>query len=83
MTIESLYIDLPVSDPGISIATEQSGDFGFFFGALMVDRCGGDKLRLQCYADESAAPQHMVVASDSARALRDYILADRPDNAVL
>lgn len=44
----------------------------------MVDRCGGDKLRLQCYATELAAPKHRVVASYRARFLRDYIVADRP-----
>lgn len=79
---EVVYIDLPLSDPNVSIATEQARDLGFFFGAVMVDRCGGDKLRLQSYAAEVAAPDHMVIASDRARRLRDYILADRPASTV-
>jgi hypothetical protein len=79
---EVYYLDLSLSDPSVNVAPEQSRDLGFFFAALMVARCGSDRLRLPRYDPAPAAASHMVVASDQAKRLRDYVLDDRQGLAV-
>jgi hypothetical protein len=76
---EVIYLDIPLNDPATNYAVAQARGRGFFFGALMVDRRGCDRLRLQNYDCALAAPEAMVVASDEARLLLDYILADSED----
>jgi len=70
------YLDLPLWDAAVGRATACAREQGFRFGALMVDRRGGDRLRLQSYDSGIAAPGAMVLASDSARRLLDFVLAD-------
>lgn len=73
---EVLYLDLPLADAAIDVAVNCAVEAGFFYGALMVDRCGGDRLRLQYYDPELAAPGAMVIASAEGRALRDLIVLE-------
>lgn len=76
--VEVEYLDLPLQDPGIGEAVDTASEQGFFFGALMVDRCGCDHLRLQRFPADLAAPASMVLATPEARSLLDYLLADAP-----
>ena len=74
---EVVYLDIPLADPGCEHAVRVAREQGMFFGALMVDRRGCDRLRLQRYDEALAAPDHMVVATPQARALLDFVQADR------
>jgi hypothetical protein len=74
--IEVVYLDVPLSDPAAPVAVEAAREQGFCFGALMVDRRGCDRLRLQRYEQHLAAPEQMIVSSPDARALLDYVLRD-------
>lgn len=74
---ELLLLDLSLSDPALERAAGIAREQGFFFGGLMVDRCGADRLRLQRYDPALACPEAMVLASDEARRLRDFILEDQ------
>ncbi len=73
---EVLYLDIPLNIPATTCAVEHARERGFFFGALMVDRRGSDRLRLQFYDRFLAAPSAMIVASAEARFLLDYIMTD-------
>ena len=72
-----IYLDIPLSDPGCAYAVNAARDLGLFFGALMADRRGCDRLRMQYFAQAAAAPGHMVVATPEARQLLDFILSER------
>lgn len=74
---EVLYLDLPLSDAAVNRATVEARDRGFFFGALMIERRGGDRLRLQFYGPASAAAGHMVLASPQAEELLAFVMADQ------
>ena len=74
---EVFYIDLPLGDPAVGRATGEARDRGFFFGALMVERRGGDRLRLQTYGVDAAAAGHMVLASAQAEQLLEFVLDDQ------
>jgi len=74
---EVLYLDIPLSDPGCEQAVRVARQQGLFFGALMVDRRGCDRLRMQRFDARLAAPEHMVVATDEARALLEFVLQDQ------
>jgi len=73
---EVCYLDVALNDPQVDQSVEAARSAGFFFGGLMVERSGTDRLRLQRYVETLAAPQHMVVASSEAQALLQYVLDD-------
>lgn len=75
--LEVCYIDISLSDPAVAQSVAIARARGFFFGALIVERCGSDKLRLQRYAAEIAAPEAMVLASSEAEALLATVIADQ------
>jgi Acetyltransferase (GNAT) domain len=77
MEVEVNYVDIPLSHSGSNMAVDIANAAGFFFGALKLDRGGCDRLRLQRYAREMAAPEHMVAATEEARALLSFVQADR------
>ena len=74
---EVIYLDVSLADPAVDAAVEIARNNGFFFGALLVDRLGCDRLRLQCYDPAVAAPNSMVVATEQGQALLDYIVEDQ------
>ena len=74
---EVIYLDIPLADPGCERAVQVARAQGMFFGALMVDRRGCDRLRMQRYDDILAAPDYMVLATPQARALLDFVQVDR------
>lgn len=74
---EVIYLDISLNDPASNLAVSKARAQGFFFGALMVDRCGSDKLRLQSYDCNLANPEAMVISSEEAKSLLEYVLADQ------
>jgi len=75
-TNEVMYIDVPLGDPVGATAVVAARALGFFFGALMIDRCGDDHLRMQHYHQKSVATDAMVLASEKTKALLEFIVAD-------
>lgn len=75
--IEVQLLDLSLSDERIDHAVRLARRAGFCFGALMVDRCGTDYLRLQRYDDSLVSPEAMVIASPEAQALLEQVLLER------
>lgn len=76
---EVCYIDLPLGDPAVGVATQRARAAGLIFGALMVERRGGDSVRLQGYREDSAAPGHMVLGTDRACELQRVVLEDQAE----
>lgn len=74
---EVVYLDIPLHEPSSGFAVECANSLGFFFGAIMIERNASDRLRLQRYAKKLAAPEHMVVASQEAQALLEFVLLDQ------
>jgi GNAT superfamily N-acetyltransferase len=74
--VDVIYVDIPLGDPCVDSVVETARSLGFFFGALMVDRRGSDRLRMQRYKSLITAPNNMVIASPETATLLDYILDD-------
>jgi GNAT superfamily N-acetyltransferase len=75
--LEVSYVDIPLNDPRVDFAVEQVRSQGFFFGALMVDRRGCDRLRMQRFEAGVAAPEQIVIGSVEAADLLAFVLNDR------
>jgi hypothetical protein len=73
---EVVYLDLPLSDPAVGYAVENARQLRFFYGALMIERCGSDWLRLQRYDRHLVAPEAMKIASEVGVNLLSFILSD-------
>lgn len=73
---EVVYLDLPLSDPAVGYAVENVRQLRFFYGALMIERCGSDWLRLQRYDRHLVAPEAMKIASEVGANLLSFILSD-------
>lgn len=74
---EVVYLDIPLATAASGYAATCANKLGFFFGALMVERGGTDRLRMQRYIKTLAAPRHMVVASVEAQELLEFVLTDQ------
>lgn len=77
-SMEVSYIDLPLDNPNIDLAVEISRKQGFFFGGLLVERCGCDRLRLQKVQPELFDPAGLSIASERGGELLKFILGDMP-----
>ncbi|MEM9255317.1 MAG: hypothetical protein AAGA91_07710 [Pseudomonadota bacterium] len=74
---EVIYIDLPLADHAISYAVKEARTRGFFFGSLMVDRCGSDRLRLQSYSKHCVMPDAMVIHGPQGENLLELVLEEQ------
>lgn len=70
------YLDLPLADPAIHQAVEIAREIGFFYGSLILERCGSDRIRMQYYDQALYQPDNLKIASDEGKALRDFVLKD-------
>lgn len=73
---ELMTVDISLQNSGVDLAVAQAREQGFFFGALTVERCGGDRLRLQRYRHSLSAPDAMVISSEEGRELLDFVVSD-------
>ena len=77
--LEVSYLDLPLDNPNLEEFIEQARAWSFFFGGLLVDRCGRDWLRLQKVMPDLIDPASLSIASPRGRQLLDIVLSDMPD----
>lgn len=74
-----MYVDLPLCDPAAAAIIDGLRSFGFFYGGVIVERGGGDALRMQCLIDARIAPNTNVIASQRGKDLLSFVLADAHD----
>ncbi len=74
-----MYADLPLCDPASAATVDALRSIGFFYGGVIVERGGGDSLRMQCLIDARIAPDRSLITSQSGRELLDFVLADARD----
>ena len=80
-SVDSIYVDLPLSDPATAQAGAGLRDLGFFFGGIIPEACGGaasgDVLRLQYLNNVDIKPDDVHTASDFGRELLDLIFLQK------
>src|SRR5215213_1762737 len=80
-SVDSIYVDLPLSDPATAQAGAGLKDLGFFFGGIIPEACGGaasgDVLRLQYLNNVDIKPDDVHTASDFGQELLDLIFLQK------
>ncbi|RJP32138.1 MAG: GNAT family N-acetyltransferase [Candidatus Omnitrophota bacterium] len=72
--IESIYIDLPLSNPATAVYCASLEMLGFFFSGIIPELFDGDVLRLQYLNNVDIDPEKVVVYSDFGKELFHYVL---------
>lgn len=73
--VDTVYADLPLSQPGTAHAAASLEDLGFSFGGIFPNRrVDGDVLRLQYLNNVDPHTDDIVVASEFGERLRAYVL---------
>jgi hypothetical protein len=75
----TMYVDLPLCDPASAAIVEELRDLGLFYGGVLIERGGGDMLRMQGLIDACIAPNAELISNQSGRELLDFVLADARD----
>ena len=78
MRISSVYLDLPLSDPGTVHVGDHVGGYGFFFSALLPESGRqSDVLRLQMQNHEHVSEDSIKLASEWGARLLALCVKDR------
>lgn len=75
--VDTIYLELPLSDPITMFIVQKFHEMGFFFGGLIPEFRNGDVLKLQYLNNIYIDPEKICVASDNGRDILSFILADR------
>jgi|GEM_PF-1507111 len=76
---ELIYVDLPLGDTVSTSSIDDLRSLGFFYGGVVVERGGGDALRMQGLIDATIAPDEKLISSQSGKDLLSFVLADARD----
>ena len=71
------HVDLPLADPATPVAAERLRTLGFSFAGLLPEYREGDVLRMQWLADSVDDTASSILATDSTRAIEEFVLKDR------
>ena len=74
-----VYVDLPLCDSASAAAAESLRSAGFFYGGVVIERGGGDSLRMQYLMDDGIAPDNDLIVSQSGRDLLSFVMDDARD----
>jgi len=74
---DTIFLELPLSDPGTMMLTHKFREFGFFFGGVIPEFRDGDILKLQYLNNIYINPEIIIVASDRGRKILSYIFEDK------
>lgn len=77
--IEVMYVDLPLCDPDSATLIEDLRSLGLFYGGVVIERGGGDMLRLQGLLNAHIAPNADIIVSQNGRDLLDLVMGDARD----
>jgi len=76
---EIVYVDLPLCDPASAATIDGLRSLGFFYGGVVVERGGGDMLRMQSLINAQIAPNAELISSQSGRDILSFVMADARD----
>ncbi len=79
--IVGIYADLSLSDQNTPAAVRELEQLGFFFSGIVPELNDGDTLRLQYLNYADFDPDAIVLVSDFAKQLYDYILSEKKQAA--
>lgn len=77
--IELMYVDLPLCDPASVAVIDDLRALGLFYGGIIIERGGGDMLRMQGLINARIAPNAELISNQSGRELLDFVLSDARD----
>lgn len=72
--IKSIFIDLPLTNPLSPVFCNEIEELGFFFAGIIPDLIHGDVIRLQYLNNVVVDKDNVILVSDFARTLFDYVL---------
>ncbi|MBK7867960.1 MAG: ATP-binding protein [Ignavibacteriales bacterium] len=75
--IDTVYLELPLSEPASMYLVPQFRDLGFFFGGLIPEFRDGDILKMQYLNNIFIDTSKIMIASENGRSILDFIVADR------
>ena len=75
--VDTIYLELPLSDPNTMFLVPKFRETGFFFGGVIPEFRNGDILKLQYLNNIYIDPEKICVASDNGRKILSFILSDR------
>jgi serine/threonine-protein kinase RsbW len=75
--IDTIYLDLPLSDAATMRFAKDFNKLGFFFGGAIPEFREGDVLKLQYLNNILVDPEKIIAVSDFGKKLLKFILDDR------
>lgn len=75
--IDTIYLELPLSEPATMYLVSQFRELGFFFGGLIPEFREGDILKMQYLNNIYIDTSKIMVASQNGNNILDFIVADR------
>jgi anti-sigma regulatory factor (Ser/Thr protein kinase) len=75
--IDTIYLELPLSEPATMYLVSQFRELGFFFGGLIPEFRDGDILKMQYLNNIYIDTSKIMIASENGRSILDFIVADR------
>ena len=75
----AMYVDLQLCDPASAAIFEELRALGLFYGGVLIERGGGDVLRMQGLIDARIAPNAELISSQSGKELLNFVLSDARD----
>ncbi len=77
--LEVMYVDLPLDNPAAALLIEDLRSQGLFYGGIIMERGGTDKLRLQRLINVNIKPDAAVLTDDYGKRLLDFVISDAQD----
>ncbi len=74
--VETIYIELPMDEPGAAILAEELNKAGFMLSGIIPELRNGDVLRMQYLNNVYVDSEKIVTVSELTRELLDIIMAD-------
>lgn len=75
--IDTIYIELPLSEPATMYLVSQFRELGFFFGGLIPEFRDGDILKMQYLNNICIDTSKIMIASENGQSILDFIVTDR------
>jgi hypothetical protein len=76
MGAESIFLQIPMTQPGCAALVRRVEEMGFFFSGIRLQGAGGDSLQLQC-VNVDLDPSVIQILTSFGRDIFDYVISER------
>jgi anti-sigma regulatory factor (Ser/Thr protein kinase) len=74
--IETIYLELPLSDSNTGVLTKEANKMGFLFSGIIPEFCDGDIIKLQFLNNVIVDPEKICLAGDLSKEILENIMQD-------